>query len=295
MIDTFRVLCAELVMSWDVDGCDWKPRHQAAWNATVERARAALAAEEEPEVVGELTDQELLRCAKIATPCYNLEAWERELRMMRAAIAADRARHCHQPEPPAEGEVAELPPRPPLMEPPAHPALERYGVTWDGSPDKPLLTRRADGYWTPWHIAADLLERLAPQREEVERQTPAEYNLRLADAAQAAGVGDYYWNERFLSALRNRGLELSVQHPANDHNNHYPNGAPMLAPHPYPGGAFAWPLDYLIVWSQPVPEGPTDEELNAIWNCCGIADEYGNHTGNIFEFARAVLQKWGRQ
>lgn len=68
-----------------------------------------------------------------------------------------------EPEPLADGEVAELPPRPPLMKPPAHPALERYGVTWDGSPDKPLLTRMADGCWTPWHVAADLLERLAPQ------------------------------------------------------------------------------------------------------------------------------------
>ena len=61
----------------------------------------------------------------------------------------------------ADGEVVELPPRPPLMEPPAHLALERYGVTWDGSSDKPLLTRMADGYWTPWHVAADLLERQA--------------------------------------------------------------------------------------------------------------------------------------
>ena len=46
--------------------------------------------------------------------------------------------------------------------------------------------------------------------------------------------------------------------------------------------------------AQPVAEGPTDEELNTFWNCSGIADEHGNHTGNIFEFARAVLAKWGR-
>ena len=45
--------------------------------------------------------------------------------------------------------------------------------------------------------------------------------------------------------------------------------------------------------AQPVAEGPTDEELNTFWNCSGIADEYGNHTGNIFEFARAVLARWG--
>jgi hypothetical protein len=45
-----------------------------------------------PVGADELSDQELLRCAKIATPCYNLKMWERELQMMRAAIAADRAK-----------------------------------------------------------------------------------------------------------------------------------------------------------------------------------------------------------
>ena len=50
----------------------------------------------------------------------------------------------------------------------------------------------------------------------------------------------------------------------------------------------------LVPAAQPVAEGPTDEELNTFWNCSGIADEHGNHTGNIFEFARAVLAKWGR-
>jgi hypothetical protein len=39
----------------------------------------------------ELTDEQLLKCFKIATPCYNMEEWRRELDGMRAAIAADRA------------------------------------------------------------------------------------------------------------------------------------------------------------------------------------------------------------
>ena len=39
----------------------------------------------------ELTDEQLLKCFKIATPCYNMEDWRRELDGMRAAIAADRA------------------------------------------------------------------------------------------------------------------------------------------------------------------------------------------------------------
>jgi hypothetical protein len=43
----------------------------------------------------------------------------------------------------------------------------------------------------------------------------------------------------------------------------------------------------------PPPEPPTDEELNALWNCCGDHDEGGGHYGNIFQFARAVLERWG--
>jgi hypothetical protein len=36
-----------------------------------------------PVGADELSDQELLRCAKIATPCYNLKMWERELQMQK--------------------------------------------------------------------------------------------------------------------------------------------------------------------------------------------------------------------
>ena len=83
------------------------------------------------------------------------------LRLVMASARAELAKADEPdvPAPPANGEVAKLPPRPPLMTPPVHPALERYGITWDGSTDKPLLTRMADGYWTPWHVAAELLER----------------------------------------------------------------------------------------------------------------------------------------
>lgn len=80
-----------------------EPPHQLV--CKVEKALA----QSEPDLAVELTDQELLRCAKIATPCYDLKAWERELRMMRAAIAADRARFGgHSTPVPAEGEVAEI-------------------------------------------------------------------------------------------------------------------------------------------------------------------------------------------
>ena len=55
-------------------------------------ARAVLARWSRPVFrQKELTDEQLLKCFKIATPCYNMEGWRRELDGMRAAIAADRA------------------------------------------------------------------------------------------------------------------------------------------------------------------------------------------------------------
>ena len=62
MTTDFRALCAELIASWDADGCDWKPQHQARWEATVNRARAALAEPEcrEPaSVTGQPSDGEV--------------------------------------------------------------------------------------------------------------------------------------------------------------------------------------------------------------------------------------------
>jgi len=43
----------------------------------------------------------------------------------------------------------------------------------------------------------------------------------------------------------------------------------------------------------PSPKPPTDDELNALWNCCGDYDEEGDHYGNIFQFARAAIKRWG--
>ena len=42
------------------------------------------------------------------------------------------------------------------------------------------------------------------------------------------------------------------------------------------------------------PEPPTDDELNALWDCCGDHDEEGDHYGNIFQFARAAIKRWGK-
>ena len=56
MTTDFRALCAELIASWDADGCDWKPQHQARWEATVNRARAALADEPAVPTVMEIVE-----------------------------------------------------------------------------------------------------------------------------------------------------------------------------------------------------------------------------------------------
>lgn len=69
-----------------------------AWNAAaclleIRDRLAALEAKvgDQPEPQG-LTDEELLRFYGVATPCYHVEEYKRELDLVRAAIAADRAR-----------------------------------------------------------------------------------------------------------------------------------------------------------------------------------------------------------
>lgn len=72
------------------------------------------------------------------------------------------------------GDVGELPPRPPIKEPSAPPELTRYGRSPCAGP-VPLLIQMADGYWTPWHIAAAMLQRqteLAALRDAKEAECP---------------------------------------------------------------------------------------------------------------------------
>ena len=55
--------------------------------------------------------------------------------------------------------------------PPGGSGLPRYGIRWNG-PDQPLTVPMVDGYWTPWHLAADvaeLLEGCEPGFSDVER------------------------------------------------------------------------------------------------------------------------------
>ena len=72
-------------------------------------------------------------------------------------------------EPPADGEVAEL---------------QRWGVDHGAQPGRPLLSPMEDGYWTPWHIAADLLQRLASDNAGLEAAAESLFwdNLSLLDS-----------------------------------------------------------------------------------------------------------------
>ena len=59
------------------------------------------------------------------------------------------------------------------------------------------------------------------------------------------------------------------------------------------GEAHRLMLAFLKQHAKAEPEPPTDDELNALWNCCGDHDEEGDHYGNIFQFARAAIKRWG--
>ena len=59
------------------------------------------------------------------------------------------------------------------------------------------------------------------------------------------------------------------------------------------GEAHRLMLAFLKQHAKVEQEPPTDDDLNALWNCCGDYDEEGDHYGNIFQFARAAIERWG--
>jgi hypothetical protein len=88
----YRALCAELVceLTRAANGLSNRTandNHRAWWAKdayqAADRARAALA---QPEPA-ELMDQELLRLYQVATPCYAVEKYKRELDFARAVLA----------------------------------------------------------------------------------------------------------------------------------------------------------------------------------------------------------------
>ena len=79
----YRAMCAELadaLAEWRLGG---GPPEDTADAELVARARALLA---EPEAEGP-TDQELLHLYQVATPCYSVEEYKRELDFARAVLA----------------------------------------------------------------------------------------------------------------------------------------------------------------------------------------------------------------
>lgn len=51
---------------------------------------------------------------------------------------------------------------------PSNERLMRYGIKWNG-PREPIATPMDDGYWTPWHVANDEIERLTRERDEYKK------------------------------------------------------------------------------------------------------------------------------
>jgi hypothetical protein len=73
---TFRALCAEILQKLD----QYEDGQRVDWDAWRNNARAELV---KPDPVAP-TDQELLRLYQVATPCYAVEKYKRELDFARA-------------------------------------------------------------------------------------------------------------------------------------------------------------------------------------------------------------------
>jgi hypothetical protein len=116
-------LLGELLAVLNGDGGHYAAEHgvEAAFKRGLERHYAALAA---------------LETARANRMSDLLAAAEQEVERLR-------------------GIQPELPPRPPAGE-----GLPRYGLRWNG-PTQPVVVPMDDGYWTPFHLAAHLLDDLA--------------------------------------------------------------------------------------------------------------------------------------
>jgi len=90
----------------------------------------------------------------------------------------------------------------------------------------------------------------------------ADYERLIDECVSIAGLGDCYWNERFRSALMQRGLVLRTDRSPHDRNQWYPCGGPMFAPKAYHIGSSGWPDYSLIVWNVYHALLMTDQRLN---------------------------------
>ena len=185
MTDQFRALCAELLAAIQLytklnhAASDMSPFELTKKLMDAMAATDAALAQPEPQPVAEgPTDDEIEEWADACSeaPLEEMDpevhGWRRcfTAKEFSETIRAALARWGRPtPQPPAEGEVAEM---------------QRWGVNHGAQPGRPLLSPMEDGYWTPWHIAADLLQRLASDNAGLEAAAESAYldNLSLLDS-----------------------------------------------------------------------------------------------------------------
>jgi len=118
----------------------------------------------------------------------NFRAWHKEARgslyygAMPLCDAIEWAQHLLQ-QVTLQALVSPAAPAPPITEPSALPELVRYGFIGDG-PNRPLLVWSVDGYWTPWHIAATLLQQQQAELATL-RGVPVAVSERIISIAKA--------------------------------------------------------------------------------------------------------------
>ena len=142
MTNPYRAMCAELVD--DLEMSDWPSKLKETFRADIARARALLA---QPVAEGVLPLKE--------RPDF-IAGYGEGLADGRRIIEREEAER-PTPQPPADGEAAEL---------------QRWGVDHGAQLGRPLLCPMEDGYWTPWHIANALLQRQHPQPVAVSKRLP---------------------------------------------------------------------------------------------------------------------------
>lgn len=123
-----------------------------------------------------------------------------------------------------------------------------------------------------------------------------EYRRLLDECCKVAGPGDWFWNERFVSALERRGLALVTERPVGDDDESYPSGAPYQSPHPYMVGPHAWPIGSLVVWKQRAGDAvgqPLEQQARELLDRAGVSDAQSLTAGSLVEICE-VLQDQAR-
>lgn len=81
--------------------------------------------------------------------------------------------------------------------------LPRYGLQWNG-PERPVATPMPDGFWTPYHVAADHIEAL--ERENTQLKA-----LQDDDALTAAYMGGSASRNNEVRKLEREKAELAKE------------------------------------------------------------------------------------